>query len=268
MSKQTLLNGKVPGTKELLALLDSKEILRGRTPFTTLLICGGKIPFWKQHFERLQASFSFLHNDLDFSSFEKKLEQARKVGLKEKTKLSSMRLTMIRSKDQVDLLTQIEEYSNLDLNSIKLRTCLHPLRSSSLPRYFKNGNYLEISLEVNKARELELDDCLFLDREGHAAECSTSNIFFRKGSRFFTPSLEGPVLDGITRSVVLEIMKELGQPVEELSISRPEWENMDEAFITNSLKGLVSIKEIDGREFSEESDFLTQIKKEYEGRLK
>ncbi len=267
MSNQTLLNGVEPSKEELLSLLNSKEILRGKTPFTTLLITKGKIPFWDQHLDRLKKSFCFLYKDLEFSKLEKKLEQAKKIGTKEKSKVKSMRLTMIRSKDKVDLLTQIEEHKKNDLSPLKLRTCLHPQRSSSLPKFLKNGNYLEISLEVLKATELDLDDCLFLDREGHAAECSTSNIFFRKGSRFFTPTLEGPVLDGITRSVVLDIMKGLGQAVEEINISRPEWENMDEAFITNSLKGLVSVSEIDGRGFSEESDFLAQIKKEYEGRL-
>ncbi|MFT6068233.1 MAG: branched-subunit amino acid aminotransferase/4-amino-4-deoxychorismate lyase [Bacteriovoracaceae bacterium] len=267
MSNQTLLNGVEPSKEELLSLLNSKEILRGKSPFTTLLINKGKIPFWDRHHERLKKTFSYLYKDLDFSNFEKKLEKARKIGVKEKSQISSMRLTMIRSEDEIDLLTQIEEYKKNEPIALRLKTCLHPLRSSSLPKFIKNGNYLEISLEVLKAAQLNLDDCLFLDSEGHAAECSTSNIFFRKGSRFFTPSLEGPVLDGITRSVVLDILKDLGQAVEEINISRPEWENMDEAFITSSLRGLVSVSEIDGRSFSEESDFLAQIKKDYEGRL-
>ena len=267
MSNQTLLNGKAPSFDELLALLDSKEILRGKSPFTTLLVSKGKIPFWEKHKERLQKSFSYLFKDLDFSSFENKLEYASKIAMKNKEGLKKMRLTMIRSGAEVDLLTQIEDYAVIKSKALKLKTSKHPLRSSSLPKFLKNGNYLEISIKVKKAREDNYDDCLFLSNDDFAAECSTSNIFFRKGSRFFTPSLEGPVLDGITRTVVLEIMKELGQAVEELNISRPEWENMDEAFLTNSLKGLVSIAEIDGRQFSEESDFLTQIKKEYQGRL-
>lgn len=267
MSNQTLLNGKIPSKEELLALLDSKEILRGKSPFTTLLINKGNISFWGQHKERLQKSFNYLYKDLDFSSFETKLEQAYKLGSSLSKNLKVMRLTMIRSGNEVDLLTQIEDYIDTSGEALKLKTSKHPLRSSSLPKFLKNGNYLEISIEVNKARENNCDDCLFLGNGDFAAECSTSNIFFRKGSRFFTPSLEGPVLDGITRSVVLDIMKKLGQAVEELNISRPEWENMDEAFLTNSLKGLVSVSEIDGRGFSEESDFLAQIKKEYQGRL-
>lgn len=266
MTSIFLIDGKEPKKSELLSLFESRDLLVGRTPFTTLLATNGKIPFWEHHAQRLRSSFEFLYSEHSFVEFMKNVELSLEKLPKAK-KNYYLRLTMIEGLDSIKLITQIKPYMDNDQSSLKLRTSLHPGRVSTLPKYLKFGNYLEVTEEVKKAKAEGFDDCLFLDDEDLASECSTSNIFFRRGNRFFTPSLKGPVLDGVTRKVVLEIFDELGYIYEELDANRAEWESMEEVFITNSLKGLVSVEKIDTREFKVGSDFFEEINKCYQNRM-
>ncbi len=261
-----LVNGVEPTKKNLLKLFEGRELLAGRTPFTTAISIEGRIPFWEYHLERLQKSFEFLFEDHSFKELKKNLDLCL-IRVKETSGVQYLRFTMIQNESSVQLIFQMKELENKPVTELSLKTVLHPNRVSSLPRSIKYGNYLESIVEVKKANKDGFDDCLLLDGEGRACESTVANVFFRKGNRLFTPSLKSPVLDGVTRKVVLEILVELGIECEELTPNRAEWENMDEVFLTNSTMGPVCISKIDTREFETGSDIFKKIKNAYEKRL-
>jgi len=73
-------------------------------------------------------------------------------------------------------------------------------------------------------------------------EGTTTNLFFVKDGVLVTP--KEPVLPGITRNVVLELVE--GKiPVEIRSVPRSELADVQEAFITASNKQIVPIVQID-----------------------
>lgn len=261
-----LVNGLEPTKKDLLKLFEGRELLAGRTPFTTAISIDGKVPFWDHHLERLKSSFNFLFKDQDIKELEQKLNLClKKINKTPGTQY--LRFTMIENKNTVQLIFQMRELEKNNLTELSLKSIFHPGRVSSLPRNLKYGNYLEAIEEVKKAKEEGFDDCLLLDDEGRACESTIANIFFRKGNRIFTPSLKSPVLDGVTRKVILEILDELGVECEKLTPNRAEWENMDEVFLTNSTRGPVNVSKIDTREFESGSDIFRKIRTAYDVRL-
>ena len=59
------------------------------------------------------------------------------------------------------------------------------------------------------------DDALLVDPAGTVLEAPTANVWWREGDRLLTPTLELPILAGITRAVLVELAPAAGYEVEE-----------------------------------------------------
>ncbi len=115
---------------------------------------------------------------------------------------------------------------------------------SPVPR-LKSLNFLENILARAEARDVGAQESIFLDTNGYVAEGSMSNLFFVRSGVLHTPSLECPILPGITRAVVLEIAAENGIPTREGQWILEQLSAADEAFLTNSLMEVMPLTQID-----------------------
>lgn len=92
-----------------------------------------------------------------------------------------------------------------------------------------------------------LDDmleCLYCP-DGYATETLRSSFFVVLGGRLVTAP-EGTVLKGVTRDIVIELAKADGIAVEERRPEVSEFALAEEAFITNSLYGVIPVIRIGG----------------------
>ena len=71
------------------------------------------------------------------------------------------------------------------------------------------GNYVNGFLAGTEVKRKGFDEALMLDTNGFVAEGPTSNIFLVKGGCVETPTKEN-VLPGITRKVVIDVLKDNG----------------------------------------------------------
>ena len=117
---------------------------------------------------------------------------------------------------------------------------------AAIPARAKTHNYLNGILSRLELRVSDADEAVMIDTDGHVAEGATSNLFFVRDNALRTPSLDGPVLPGITRRVVLDIADEEGIPVEEGQYTPDEIRNADEVFLTNSTWEIRPVKVVDG----------------------
>ena len=86
---------------------------------------------------------------------------------------------------------------------------------------------------------------LLLDEEQHLLEGSSSNFYaVRDGS---VDTAGDGVLEGITRKIVLQLISEAGIKLRMRAVRLAELEELDEAFLSSSSRGLVPIQQIDGR---------------------
>ena len=111
----------------------------------------------------------------------------------------------------------------------------------------KTGNYLNNVMAKMEARKAGAADALMLNPTGQLTECTTSNFFFVRDQRLMTPSLSCGILSGITREVVLRLARENGVLVEEGEWPPDVLENIEEAFITGTVKKVMPVTSLDGK---------------------
>lgn len=116
----------------------------------------------------------------------------------------------------------------------------------------KNPFYLPSIVKMIDIKD-EYDDVLWVNPEQEITEAATSNVFFvgREGHASFveTPALDSGLLGGITRQIVIELLRENGVEVRERTILLEELAGFDEAFLTSTIRGLVPIRRIDDKKF-------------------
>jgi 4-amino-4-deoxychorismate lyase len=107
------------------------------------------------------------------------------------------------------------------------------------------------SYAVNMAAEAEArrrgsDDAVFVDAEGIVLEGPTTNIWWRRGSTLYTPSLELGILAGVTRAAVIELATGAGYEVAEGAYPLVELAGAEEAFTSSSVREVMPVTELDG----------------------
>jgi len=83
------------------------------------------------------------------------------------------------------------------------------------------GNYAASLLGAKSAKKNGYDNVLWLDGLEHkyVEECGTMNVFFVIDGVAVTPQLDGAVLHGTTREAVMQILEDMGIPVEQRRLS-------------------------------------------------
>ncbi|HET6528530.1 MAG TPA: aminotransferase class IV [Balneolaceae bacterium] len=101
-----------------------------------------------------------------------------------------------------------------------------------------------------QALDADADEALMLDPTGAVATCNATNFFIIKKGEVFT-STGQYCLNGITRSVILEVCRENNIPAHEKPFSLTEVYNADEAFVTGTFGGLTPVAAVDGRQIGD-----------------
>jgi branched-chain amino acid aminotransferase len=86
-----------------------------------------------------------------------------------------------------------------------------------------------------------------VNAEGHLTEATTANVFWVKGGEVFTPSLDCGILAGITRTLLIWVMRQDGISVVEGRFPPGDLRGADEAFLTGSIRGVSPIVRVDGK---------------------
>jgi 4-amino-4-deoxychorismate lyase len=105
------------------------------------------------------------------------------------------------------------------------------------------ANNIQARFEVASLASLE---GIFLTSDGFVAEGITSNVFWAKDGKLFTPSLDTGILAGVTRDWVINNSK---IEVVEGQYSQEALQDADEVFITNAVQEIVPIKNIEEKHF-------------------
>jgi branched-chain amino acid aminotransferase len=108
------------------------------------------------------------------------------------------------------------------------------------------GDYVNSILAKREALLDGYDEAIMLDVDGLVSEASGENVFVVRDDVLMTPPLH-TVLDGITRSTVIEIARDKGIAFEERSITRDDLYVADEIFLTGTAAEVTPIREVDRR---------------------
>jgi branched-chain amino acid aminotransferase len=109
-----------------------------------------------------------------------------------------------------------------------------------------HNNLLPSILAKIEANVAGADDALMLDMRGFVAETNATHLFLVSRQAVSTPRVVA-CPEGITRSVVLELCREVGIPYAESDLSLTEVYRADEAFCTGTMGELAAVVKVDGR---------------------
>jgi branched-subunit amino acid aminotransferase/4-amino-4-deoxychorismate lyase len=110
----------------------------------------------------------------------------------------------------------------------------------------KSTSYAENMVAQDGAVAAGADDALLVSSDGTVLEAPTANVFWREGDTLFAPSLDLPILAGVTRGLLLEIAK---QETVEGVFPLGRLLEADEVFLCASVREVMPVASVDGRAF-------------------
>ena len=114
-----------------------------------------------------------------------------------------------------------------------------------LDPHVKSLNYLNLVMAKLEAKAAGADEALLLDVHGRVCEAPGYNLFVLQGRRLKTPRHD--ILEGITRSTVMDIAKQRGFEVEACDLELYHAYTSDELMLCSTAGGILPATEIDGR---------------------
>ncbi|MBD3861493.1 aminodeoxychorismate lyase [Bacillus sp. 28A-2] len=130
------------------------------------------------------------------------------------------------------------------------------------PRRLKSHHYMNNLLAKREVGNDPSIEGIFLTKEEDVAEGITSNVFWRKEDVVYTPSLDTGILSGVTRRYCIEMLHAMGASLEEGRYPVSHLLSADEAWMTNSVQGIVPFGRI-GETVLTNRTISTQLRTQY-----
>ena len=269
------LNGRLVPEQDARVPVSDRAFLYGDAAFDTLCAYGGRLFRAQEHLQRLMLSLAALRIEPPGTLAQM---EAHLYAVLERNAVHDaiLRTTVSRGSGARGLSIRevgvptylIACYPGSEMNaaqtSVKLEQVgVRRTPAESLPAHAKTANYLNSILALAEAMDAGADEALLLDLRGCIAECAYSNVFFVRGARLLTPGLDAGILPGITRATVLELARAGGIAISETSLEAAVAQEADEAFITNSVRGVVPVHAIGERRFPAPGAVTSQIAQSY-----
>jgi branched-subunit amino acid aminotransferase/4-amino-4-deoxychorismate lyase len=258
-------NGKLVSTQEKILTAWNPAFYSGMSVYETLFVRNSKIAFYEEHYARFLVSMDFLGIQPQ-ENFQEKL----KLRIKELILRNQIQNGRIRC---ISFLNERNEFQSVLLfnhilqfpESISLYISKHKKPYPPFyPTNVKISANLFSYLSYQEAKSNGYDEGLMLDSQGNVTEGSYCNIFLKLGNRFYTPSTEVSLLEGVTRSKILQIAKSIGVEIREEKISHKILESVDSIYISSSSRGLLFVQKLNDRIFTPKEDYeYLQIESHY-----
>jgi branched-chain amino acid aminotransferase len=216
--------------------------------FETILVQDGRILLASEHWARLLAGLSLLSFDLTagFDAAFLQLEAERLISAAPYSSFGRLRVQVFTASPQSPYLPLFQmEYQELDAQVTAFNSV--GLHAEILPDYRKNMDWqskLKLSHNDYAApaqialKALQCDEVLLLNQAGNIAETAIANLFYVQQGSIYTPPLSEGCLEGIMRQWWLQRLAKAGIPVTEKVLSPAMLPQVDELFVTNSLRPL------------------------------
>src|SRR4051812_9855969 len=251
------LNGQfVPEEQAVVSVFD-RSFLYGDGLFETMRIRNGKPFRWEQHLERLTQGGKFLRIQMPFT--ENALRAfVTELAIHNQMPEALLRLSLSRGVGRRGYSPKGAEHPSVvmslhpapkdDVRALwRLVTSSFRLPANEPLAQFKTCNKLPQVVARAEADAAGADEALLLNTEGHIVEASSSNLFWIEKDTICTAPLASGILPGVTRTVVLEICKNLGLATRQIAISPGELQRADGVFLSLSSVGIAEAVALDGQ---------------------
>ncbi|HEV2297319.1 MAG TPA: aminotransferase class IV [Candidatus Acidoferrales bacterium] len=233
-------------------------LLSGWGLFTTLHIFDGELFAFERHWKRLEKDAARTHCPFPFEA-ERAREHLHEVIRANHVKEGCARIYVIynqvghwRSDEKLPKVDLLLYSTDLPAYREPARLALreHGRHAASPLAGVKVTSWLNNVWNLYEAQQGGFDEVVLLNERGEVAECTAANIFCVRGGRVQTPPLASGCLEGITRSVLLEIGPKAGVACEEKTLRPEDLFSAEEVFISSTNRNLLGVGEIAGHRFA------------------
>lgn len=263
MSRRTYayVNGKITPSEKAVISVHDRGLVLGDGLFETLRAVAHRPQFLSLHYARLSKSAKRLRISVPVKQ---EALRALVADLCRRSRLDDavVRITLTRGRYlgglAIDpsippsLIVTVAPVSGLppELYEKGVKVAISDINkaaASGLDASIKSINYLANIFAKAQADRKGCYEAILLGPHGEIAELSTSSFFGVIDGVVVTPPIEVGILPGITRQVLLRIMRREGIPHHEGALYPKDAAHMSEAFLSSSVRGPVPITRIEGQ---------------------
>jgi aminodeoxychorismate lyase len=252
------LNGRFVRETEAGISVFDRGFLYGDGLFEAVRVANGRMFRWTEHFVRLEKGAWHLKLRLPLSN-EQLRRRAEELICRNAAMDAVLRVTISRGIGQRGYSPQGATRPTVVMSL----TPAQPIRGKRPPQWkvitssvrlpageplamYKTCNKLPQILARAEADLCEADEALLLNTDGFVVEGSSSNLFWVQRGVVHTPPLASGILQGVTRSVVLDICRLMRLPTRETNVKVAQLRRAAGVFLSLSSWGVVGARSLDG----------------------
>lgn len=236
----------------------NRAFLFGDGLFETMVFQNGKIRFSGLHFKRLLTGCEVLGMSSEQLSSIEEIERALNLGFGE-DRVLRVRWNVYRSgkgkytplTDEVEESLQIEDFYAAPLT--KQSAFVHPeiYLSSSPWSSCKTLNALPYVIANRDRVKLGMEEVILLGQGSFVSEAGAANLFWVKSGVFYTPSLGTGCVEGIGRTVIIDLLKSKGIELQEGYFRLDDMYEASSVF-TSNVTGVSYLHTLEGKTLGQE----------------
>lgn len=260
MPAKIYVNGKFYADDEPAILAADRGFTLGDGIFETMLAVSGDVIRFETHLARLQKGAGILQIPVQIDSVRMAVEQSLVANYMENN-VAVVRLTLTRGVSArglampnnphptlvVSVMPYVPypaEFYRHGMSAIILKARRNEFSATA---NLKMLNYVEGILGKSQAKKAGVQAGIFLNTRGYLAESCVANLFWAAGNTLFTPSIDCGIVPGVLRETVLALARNMGIDVVETQEKASSLCESNEAFLTNTLMGVMPLTRVDGK---------------------
>ncbi len=230
-------------------------LLNGWGLFTTMRVVEGVAFAFERHWKRLSHDAQITRCPFPFDA-EKVHDHLAEVLRANNVREGCARIYVIhnhagafwRSDEPMpaaDLLIYSADLPSIR-HAVRLAIREHGRHAASPLAGVKVTSWLNNVWNLAEAQQAGWDEVILLNERGEISECTAANIFCVQGGRVVTPPLSSGCLEGVTRSLVLELGPAAGIEVDEKTLYPEDLYCADEVFISSTNRNVIGAADVGG----------------------
>jgi branched-chain amino acid aminotransferase len=254
MHRYVLYNDDVQDAQARTLSPGQTGVMNGWGVFSTIRIAGGVLFAFERHWARMQRDAQRMR--VPFPA-DPEYIKSRLMKLIEANEAAdaTLRVVVVRNHGGVFQGPGIDRDFDLIAFTTGLADWGESVRLAMKPhgRYAQNEfsgakimSWAQNLAWYEEAHERGFDETVLLNERGEVSECTSANIFVANENRVLTPPLSSGCLPGVTRELLLDVVRADGISVHEQNIAPLDLEEADEVFITSTTRDLLPVHFIEG----------------------
>lgn len=252
----------MPASEAVIAA-DNGAFRYGLGLFETMLVINGQIRLGSHHWQRLFAGLKQLSFDVPvlFSAAMLEAEVLRTVKRNHLSAYCRVRLQVFiggggifgegSQKPQyvIECYQLPEDNGLLNVNGLVVGLSVGLAKSTDSLSNLKSANGLVYATAARQAKHNKWNDALIYNTNGHVIESAIANLFWVKDGLVSTPPLSDGCIAGVMRKHILEQWPD----IKEQSLTYDELMQADEVMLTNAVKGVRWVSNIEDKRYGYEA---------------